>query len=492
MWLSGVTFMSNPAESGDQSQNRSAVYLDPDDSIASMRSKLESAQGSAVIIVAGRGVSLLRNPIVLKYLRSYASQSGREVLIVTRDKVAAAQAREAGFPVFSSMGKLEQSVSKETRTPWIGAKLGILAGSLLAMFALISASAFFLIPSATIILKPTSWVVSEKVSVTANMKVASIDYASGQIPGRTVESLVEAVDRTEATGKKYESDKPATGRVTFLNRSGERIVVPKGTRLGTITGVQFATKSEVVLPAVVNSTAQVDVEATEPGTLGNVVKLAINQIYGDLALKLSVLNEEPTTGGSDKEIRFVTVEDQDRLRKKVVETARKEGLIQFNNAKKSTEHIYSETVRAMLVEERFEQSVDQVSEWLEIRARVSITGLAFDLRDVNVYVSRQLAGEETDGTELMGDSLKIELLDAYEWGDDWVSFHVFAQGKVSPLVDSGAIKRELAGMTRAEAESYLAENFQLAEWPEVILQPSWAKTLPRFPWRVNVQLVPVG
>jgi len=145
-----------------------------------------------------------------------------------------------------------------------------------------------------------------------------------------------------------------------------------------------------------------------------------------------------------------------------------------------------------LLEERFEQSVDQVSEWLEIRARVSITGLAFDLRDVNVYVSRQLAGEETDGTELMGDSLKIELLDAYEWGDDWVSFHVFAQGKVSPLVDSGAIKRELAGMTRAEAESYLAENFQLAEWPEVILQPSWAKTLPRFPWRVNVQLVPVG
>ncbi len=483
--------MSNPAESGDYGPDRAAVYLDPDDSIASLRSKLEGAQGSTVIIVARRGPSLLHNPIALRYLCSYASQTEREILIVTRDRVAGALAREAGFPVFSSLGKLDQSVSQEARPTRIGAKRIILASSLLAMFALILIGAFLLIPSATIILKPTSWVVSEKLSVTADMKAASIDYASGQIPGRTVESLVEAVDRTEATGKKSEPEKPATGRATFLNRSGERIVVPKDTRVGTITGVQFATKSEVVLPAVVNSTARVDVEATEPGTLGNVVKLAINQIFGDLALKLSVLNEEPTSGGSDKEIRFVIVEDQDRLRKKVIETARKEGLIQFNNAKKSTEHIYSETVRASLVEERFEQSVDQVSEWLEMRARVSIAGLVFDLRDVNSYVSKQLAAGEGDEVEVIGKSLKIELLDAYEWGDDWVSFHVFAQGKVTSIVDPAAIKRELAGMTREEAESYLAENFQLAEWPEVRLGPGWVKSLPRFSWRVNVQVVPV-
>ena len=483
--------MSNPAESGDQRLNRTAVYLDPEDTIASIRGKLEIAQGSAVIIVARRGVALLRNPIVLKYLRSYVDQAGREVLVVTRDHVTSSLAREAGLRVFSSLGKLDQIISQEARPSRRRAKGVILAGSLLGLAGLISASAFFLLPSATIILKPTSWVVSDRLSVTASMKAEATEQASTQIPARMVESLVEAVDRTEATGKKSEPDKPATGRVTFLNRSGERIVVPQGTRVGTITGVQFATKSEVVLPAIIQSTVQVDVEATEPGTLGNVVKLTINQVYGDLALKLGVLNEEPMVGGSDKEIKYVTVEDQERLRRKAIETARQEGLIQFNDAKKSSEHIYSETVRASLVEEHFEQSVDQISDWLEIRARVSIMGLAFDLRDITAQVSKQLASEEEDGTELVSDSLKVELLDAYEWGDDWVSFHLFAQGKVVPMLDPAAIKRSLAGMTPKEAEDYLAEVFQLAEWPEVSLQPSWAKTLPRLSWRVNVQVVPV-
>jgi hypothetical protein len=484
--------MSNPTEPGDQRRNTTAVYLDPDDRIGSIRSKLEKAQGDAVVVVARRGVSLLRNPLVLKYLRSYYDHAGKEVLVVTRDRVAAALAREAGFRVFSSLGKIDRSASEGAQPSWIGAKGIVLAGSLLGLVGLISVSAFFLIPSATIILKPTSWVVSDTLSVTANMKAEAADYVSGHIPARTVESLVEAVDRTDATGKKYEPEKPASGRITFLNRSGERIVVPKGTRVGTITGVQFATKSEVVLPPIVQSTVQVEVEATGSGTLGNVVKLTINQVWGDLALKLSVLNEEPTSGGSDKEVKFVTVEDQDRLRKKMIEMARKEGLIQFSDAKKSLEHIYSETVRASLVEERFEQSVDQVSEWLEMRARASVTGLAFDLRDVNARVSRQLAGEERGDAELIGDSLKVELLDAYDWGDDWVSFHLFAQGKVTPVLDAPAIKRELAGMTREEAENYLAESLQLAEWPEVRLEPGWVKTLPRFSWRVNVQIVPVS
>ncbi len=491
--------MSNPAESEDHPPNRAAVYLDPDDSIASIRSKLEAAQSDEVVIVARKGVPSLRNPIVLKYLRSYASQEGREVLVVTRDRIAAALAREAGFRVSSSLSKLDQGPAKETPPSRRGVKSAVLASSLVGLVGLVSVAAFLVIPSATVVLRPTSWVVSEKLSLTANVDAGIMGEAAAQIPARTVESLVEAVDRTDATGKKHEPDKPAAGRVTFLNRSGERIVVPQGARVGTITGVQFATKSEVGLPPVVQSTAQVEVEAVEPGTVGNVAKLAINQIWGDLALKLSVLNEEPTSGGTDKEIRFVTVEDQERLRRKVIDTARQEGLIQFNDAKSSSEHIFSETVRTSLVEERFEQSVDQVSDWLDMRARVSMTALTLDLRDVNVQVAKQLVAERGD-VEVIAKSLKVELLDAYETDDEMenqgpcrvVSFHVFAQVRMTPILDPVAIKRELSGMTPDEAESYLAEVLQLEEWPEVILQPSWARTLPRFSWRVSVQVVPAS
>ena len=73
--------MSNPTESGDRRLNRTAVYLDPDDSIASIRSKLESAQSGEVTIVARKGVSMLRNPIVPSTSAAMqARQEGRFLL----------------------------------------------------------------------------------------------------------------------------------------------------------------------------------------------------------------------------------------------------------------------------------------------------------------------------------------------------------------------------------------------------------------------------
>lgn len=503
--------MSHLTISQGEERNASVIYLDPGDRIASMRGKLEAAQGDVIAVVVPRGVSLLRNPFALEFLRRYSARRGREFFIVTKDKVTAAQAREAGFEVLPSLEDVAQGAPEEEETPapapeearpfWLGLKGVILAGSSLGLFGFLLVGVFFLIPSATIILKPNSWIVSETLSITANVRAGSVDHASGQIPARIVESLVETVGRTEARGKRFEPDKPATGQVTFINRSGENVVVPEGTRVGTSTGAQFITKSEVTLPAVPHSTAQVDIEAVEPGTSGNVAELTINQIWGgELALKLSVLNEVATDGGSDKEIRYVTVEDQEKLRQKVREAAKGEGLSQLTQAKKPSEHIYSETVRAELLEEEFEQSVDQVSGWLEMRARFSVTGLAFDLRDVDTYVSKQLAGGEGAGVELMGDSLKTELLDAYDWEDDreynreddWVSYHIFAQGRVMPVLDSEAVKRELAGMKEEEAEDYLAQNLQLAERPEVRLAPGWAKSVTRLTWRVSVQVLPGG
>lgn len=89
----------------------------------------------------------------------------------------------------------------------------------------------------------------------------------------------------------------AAGQVTVAGSPGT--VIPPGSLFATGAGVQFATTAEATIGA--GGTVNVDVEAVEAGTAGNVPAGTITGIPVAIPGVQSVTNTDPTSGGTDTE-----------------------------------------------------------------------------------------------------------------------------------------------------------------------------------------------
>lgn len=123
--------------------------------------------------------------------------------------------------------------------------------------------------------------------------------------------------RAEEMGLSRRPAIAATGSVVFTGESGT--VVPNGTQVSTVspeegTGVAFATTQEVVIPG--DGYVEVEVEAIEPGSSGNVAADTVTVMMDAVEGISSVTNPEPMSGGLDEE-------GDDTLRDRVAENAQR-------------------------------------------------------------------------------------------------------------------------------------------------------------------------
>ena len=81
-----------------------ALYLEADEDITSAIDKLAKATGSSVSIVVPKRSALLQSIINLKLLKKAAADNGKELVLVTSDKVASDLAARIGLAVAPSIG----------------------------------------------------------------------------------------------------------------------------------------------------------------------------------------------------------------------------------------------------------------------------------------------------------------------------------------------------------------------------------------------------
>ena len=81
-----------------------ALYLEVDEDITSAIDKLRKAPGASVQIVVPKRSGILQSIINLKLLKKAAETAGKELILVTNDKVAGDLAGRIGIPVAASIG----------------------------------------------------------------------------------------------------------------------------------------------------------------------------------------------------------------------------------------------------------------------------------------------------------------------------------------------------------------------------------------------------
>jgi hypothetical protein len=464
-------------------------------------------------------MGLARNLFNLKRISRAAEQVGVELRLVTRHLSTRTLARDAGIyvhagvpvrllkytrqhpparqdlagrvvPVRETLGRRWQHKPRVG----CGAVLITLLG-ILVVVALLAAGAAALVPHARILVVPVAVRVSGEMTVTAVNGLADVDYGAARIPARLVSEIVSGIHEVPSTGQADVPAERASGEVVFVNRTTEPVTVPKGTvvRTGSGTNVRFYTALAAELPGALYANRRVPVIALDPGFAGNVRPLTINVVEGDLATRVEVLNDTPTTGGTVRSVALVKVDDQTRAFDEAPNRLLVANLKLLTDQALPGEFLVpmpvgtDNVLYAEVMSYEFLQNVGAQSDVTSINMKAVLYCKLVSGSSLEALVVQFLGERAPQGMGLIEDSLVITR-SGYEKTDQVgaVRFQVQASGMYAPTIDAAAVKAKLRGVTVPQAETWLAENLALRGAPVVELTPAWWPYLPWLPARVDL------
>lgn len=494
------------------------LYLEVEDDLPAIRHLLEGAQARQVLLVIPRRNETLRDTLNLRVLRRYAADLALDVALVTRDSRTRQAARDEGVPVVSSVrrgrrGRWRSSSPRrsaaeraaaaraaglrsgrgdvgygDTVIVWAGRILGALLFVFLLL--LVVALAALLVPEARISLVPFRQPVEATLELRADPEVERASLADLTIPARIVEVQVEDTGQTATLSKRDAPDAPATGTATFVNQSSVPLEILPGAILRTSTGttVRFKTVTTATLPATVGATVQAQIEALEPGPVGNVPAATINEVETTaLRGRVRVTNESPTEGGGVRQVGVVTRADMERLKAQLLEQLQQRAYMELQGELGEQESLPSESLTVEILSEVYDQFLDAEADVLNLQMRIVASGTAVDVANANLLAFESLKELIPATYELESDDILFELDDQMRMDGRSVILQVTASAQLVADVDREAVRSAVVGLPADEATDVLAGSLALETLPTVEVQPDWIK---RWEWLDRVPFVP--
>ncbi|MBC7222707.1 MAG: baseplate J/gp47 family protein [Anaerolineae bacterium] len=490
------------------------IYLEPDDDIITIRDRLEWTDGKRVLVVLPRGSQALASPIAIKLLRRHAESLSKEVAIVARDGETRRLAQAEGIPAFRRVPKrwwrlgrgtqwLRRQESRLQRPPGFPSADNVgrdlvsrwaqLAAFLLLLVLLgaLVATLVVVVPVARITLTPRLTPVEVEVPLVADVEATEPNPDEGVVPAREVKARLESVGEIPTSSRHDAPDLPARGKVIFANLTPEDVVVPMGTVVRTSTGttVRFTTVQTVTVPGPVGGKAEAEIVALNPGPVGNVDKNLINRVEGGLSLRVTVTNEEPTSGGTMKQVGLVTYADKERLRNSVLQQLRQEGLQRLQGLLEPSEFLLAETLDLTVLDEVYDPPLVEVeSETLRVVMRAEARALAVAEQAANEMTLHALEAAVEGRGQLLPQRVTFTRGSqvTVDESRQRAAFTMQGRGVTVPEMDLDAVRRAVAGLPLEEARAWMQANLPLAEPPRVTLVPNWLGRIPWLTFRIHL------
>ncbi|MGI6381515.1 MAG: hypothetical protein ACOX2R_12245 [Anaerolineae bacterium] len=495
------------------------IYLNRRDSVETVRELLASATpGAQVWLVAPWGMRLANDLLRLKLIARVARHAGLDLRLVSAHANTRVLAREAGIPTYAwvplglrkyrrkrrddAQGLAARVLPVDSppvrgrRRPkhlGLGQALIALAGTLLVM-GLAAGALLLFIPEAQVSLHPV--VLDEAVTfrVTANPRLVTTDYGRAIVPARRVQVIVTGRTQVPASGSVEQPGDRAAGEVVLINRTQESVTIPKGTVVRSASGrvARFFTVSDVVLPARLYAHQRVGIVAMEPGLSSNVGALTITVVEGELANRVEVINDSPTSGGTVQLAPVVMADDFNRLRDELVDQLEVQAYEELKAIVEEGEFIPPQTIEVLVMSQKWDQTIGQQSEVVSGEMRVVANGLVIDGNALNDLAGRMVEAQAEEDYRLIKDSLLVIRSPEAEYTGDVFAFEVVARGSLGPAVTEEQVQTWLRGKDPEEAIELLADRIELVDEPLIRVVPGWWHRLPLLSGRVEVLMTVAG
>jgi baseplate J-like protein len=470
-------------------RSQELVFLDADDDLGTIRSKLESSSAEEIYLVIPRRSSVLRTPLEFRILARIANEMSSETVLVTEDPARRRLANQEGFRTRRGLRTLKHlMLGPEQRPPrfvmpdWVPLPNVLSFLSFVGLLIVAAAAVLVVYPQMRITLVPQTRTVNQTVDITADPDVKAADAASGVLPATLLTTPVEVADSIPIpSGRTLGSDK-AHGEVLITSQRPQQSTLPKGSVVRVDGGPKFTTDQDLNLPPRVP--VRVGVTAIDAGTVGNVAPGDITSFDGSGFDQLQVTNQRPTTGGTDRQAKVVTDEDRKALDDKLRKAARDKGFAALQQKAGSEQTLPEPTLSVDKGTETFDQEVGAESDQLRGQLTTTVSGTVFQNLAYNDLVGKVLVAKSGPDAQL-GAPATVGTPGVLKVDGHKVVLRCDASGLLQTAVDADGIKRALTGSSLQDARAYLSRLSGLAEPPNVVLTPAWA---PRaFRIDVNVQ-----
>lgn len=494
------------------------ITLDRNDNILKVRSQVEWSDGRRIILVVPRGAKAFDSEYQFRLIHRWADESDVMVALVSDALGVREMAGPAGIPVFPTVEAAQRARWKWTRnsgvlvrrstaldeeepkprTPLLD-RLGLVGIQLAVTVALFGIGALILliaavllVPSARITISPGSETVNDEREVILDPSVTTVDMINGVLPATSFRREISGTASIATTKVATAPADYASGEVVFTNLAGTPATIPAGTIVETSSGVtvRFSTTVQAELPAGYNARVTVPVRALEAGPIGNVRALQINVIEGPLGATARVINPNPMSAGSIKQVHVVSFEDKARLREKLSQELHQAAITRLQESVGEGTLILPASVQVSILTESFDHLVDDPADTLSLHVEAVATGYAVDRADLEKFAEAILENKMPPGYSVLPGTLVVDPNPDARVEGSAVIFRMKSSFQITPQVQAGDILKGLTGKTPEDAAALIAKRIKLAEPPKIEISPSWWTRMPSFDFRLSLFVQP--
>ena len=495
------------------------LQLEAHDDVISTRDKMTWSKTPRILLVWPRRGKILQRKVDLVLLQRQGRALGAQIALVTRDHRVLPFAREVGIPVFSSTRQAQrrpwgpsappvsvaraeraalgrdaleaqrESLRPRIRSIWQSAPARALA-FLLAILSVAGLALFFL-PTGEVVFTPERVKQELALPLRAALDVPAAS-ATGDIPARRVQVVVEGSRDAPTTGMTSAADTFARGSVRLTNLTADPVLADAGMQVRTLDEppLRFALEEATQVPAGVGQSVDARVRALQAGSQSNVPPGSILVIEDALGLDLKVTNPEPLLGGTDRLARTPSSMDVDQLREALLEDLRQQAVVDLNANLVDGQELLPESLRvAAVLDEERRPEIGQAGDILTIQMRVEFTALAIDSADVEQVARAGLDANLPAGFRVVEGSFAFQPAAApvLDDGGESMRWQVRASRALEADWSQEGVVQGVLGRNRQEAAAELRRVIVLQSEPEIRIWPEWWKWLPYLPFRITVE-----
>jgi hypothetical protein len=461
-------------------RSQELVFLDADDDLGTIRSKLESTSAEEMYLVIPRRSPVLRTPLEFRILARIANEMSSETIIVSEDGARRRLAEQEGFQTRRSLRTLKHLMVRPGQRPprfilpdWAPIPSFSSLLTTLGLLGVVALALMVALPVMHVTLVPQSSTVDRAIDITADPDAKAADPSTGTLPAQVVSTTFDAPGSMPISGERKLGQDKAHGEIVVTSKKPATFTLPKDTVVRTADGVRFVTdQDQNLLPYV---RIRVGITAEQPGSAGNVGPGQITQPLGADLDGIEATNDRPTTGGTDRDAKVVTPDDLTQLRNQILDQAKKDGFAQLKQRAGPDRTVPDASLKVTPNPgtETFDQQPGAEAEQLTGHIRVTVSGTAFDNLAFNDLVGRVLESSGGPDLYLVG-SPKVGVPTVVKVDGQKVVLRTQAQGTLQREINAQRISEALRGTTAQDARAYLGRLGGLAEPPLVDLTPAWA------------------
>ncbi len=522
--------------------DRESIYLEVDEEITSVVDKLKGAEGSILDIVIPKEALMLQSVINLKLLKKQAESLGKEITIVTQDKIGQKLAEKIGIPVVAKEGQVPKEVNisevekpsfteddielkpkkenkeketndkgseskeiieeikksdlgenevKKPKVNWLKKhwKGSLIAGGFLLLGLAIFA--YIYVPLANIHIKLAAEKKTVDFTFIADKSISEVDTDGQKIPAREVVEEVEKTEEKKATGKKTVGEK-AAGLVTIVNHeySTNAFTITAGTRVVASSGLTYKTKTNVTVPGytkigvdITDGTASVGVVAEEIGEKYNVNggMMTIPALLVSGVTSADIYADGGAfTGGSARDITYVTASDISEAQEALTTIVEDEIKAKIEEGLAENEILLDKAIKYTEVSAKSSIASGVESETFQMTVKLTGTALIVTEDSLKRLAEDVLQGSIGSEREIVeADSLITSTnLTELKLNEGIFEATLAGEAYIATKIDEETIKNSINGETEAATYEYL-NNLEGVDEVQIKSFPGFYKRVPR-------------